>query len=284
MAENIRVYQAAKLLGITEAETIKMLGPQILKGKELNGDRGSLTVRRKAIAERNRLSLVDRDEVDALKRRLARTGKDLGEKRIHAGVVRRGETVQTPPPEPITVIVLTPETAALLSLSEYTTGAPRPARSFRVEISPPLSGLKAIHVEGAKLTPVWSRPPAAEVDLKNMLRTIVAGACELLAQKRAARPKKEPDPIGKRDAFMREEVTVKIETELSKKLRKDVSDVVSGRRGYSNVLKESIAVRAHLAKYHVGKGRKETKTVVRGPFRRGPKTGDEKARTYKVKS
>lgn len=282
MAEKkMRVFEAARILEVSESEALKLLGPQILKGAQLK-DLSPGDVRRIALSGRNRMSVVDADEVDALKRRLDRAAKNTAEVRVKPTVVRRGAKVEAPPPPKVTVIKLTTDQAALLSLQELTGKEPAPARKFRVEISPPLDGLAAIDVVARQVTPEWKKGPKSEENLTDMYRAIAFGACGLLAQQREAAPKKEPDPIAERDAYMREEITVKIQTKIATAARKAVADVISGRRGYSNVLKESIPVRAHFAKYHTGKGRTEVTPILRAAHRRGGP--GEKQRTYKVKA
>ncbi len=273
MVEKIRIYEAAKELGLSEKEVLTLLGPDIRQ----SADRESWGPR-----VRNRMSIVTRDELDALKRQIARNGKRLEQVSLGQGVVLRGERIIAEAPTAAPVIQITADMAALLSLQELTGDEPPPARKFRIEIKPPLDGLKAIDVVARQVTPEWKKGPKTEEDLSKMLRAIAFGACGILAQQKAAAPKKEPNPLGERDAYMRDEITVKIQTKISETVRRIVSDVISGRRGYSNVLCESIAVRAHFAKYHTGKGRTKVTPILRAAHRRGG-PGD-KERTYKVRS
>jgi hypothetical protein len=283
MAEKIRIYEAAQELGLSEEEAMRLLNV----GKVLFVNRDDSNWPESphndlVTVSRNRMSIVTRDEVDALKRRLDREKKKLTQISIGRGVVLRGERIVAEPPAPTPIIQITADMAALLSLQELTGDEPPPARKFRIEIKPPLDGLKAIDVVAQQVTPEWKREPKSEEDLTKMLRAIAFGACGILAQQKADAPKKEPNPLGERDAYMRDEITIKIQTKISLAVRKIVFDVISGRRGYSNVLRESIAVRAHFAKYHTGKGRAQITPILRAAHRRGG-PGD-KQRKYKVRA
>lgn len=265
----LRVYEVARDIGMENKALVELL-------------------RAAGANVHNHMSAIDSEAVDRVKRHLEKVnGPRHTERRIRPTVVRRTAKRELPP-EPVDmgpVISITRDMAALLSLTPLTGDeyAHVPGLRFRVEISPPLDGLRAIDVHFRRTKPEWSGAPP-EAELSPMFRAIAFGASHLLSAPNDApgKPRREPNPLGKRDAHMREVIEIKIKTRITAAQNRAVSDVISGRRGYSNVLKESVAVRAHWARYHTGPGGVEVKRLWRQAHRRG---GDgSKDRTYKLKS
>lgn len=181
----------------------------------------------------------------------------------------------------VPTIRITSDMAALLTLSPIAE-AVAPAETYRVTIAPAFCGLEAIEVRGSSIEGKWNKM-APNADLSHPLKNISLGACELLSKSALPRnEKKEFAPIAKTKARMHDVILVRIRTAVSDAMRALAVEVMEGRRGYSQVLAESIPVRAHLARYRVGPGRTQTALVLRAAHRRGgPGT---KQRTYVLKS
>lgn len=284
MTDKLRVYEVAKMLGKSVRETLKLLDMWRDQRYARNDD--DPIDRTRDPVDGNALSPVTEEALEVLKRRLERESKvGKAERRIHPSVIRRTDR-QDLPPDPVelpVVIAITRDMAALLSLTPLHGDERAPAIRFRVEITPPLDGLVAIDAHFRRLQAEWDREaPAAE--LYDMLKAIAFGACHLITApvdiERTKRP--EPNPLGERPARMRDVIVVKIRNKISAAQRVAVSDVISGRRGYSNVLQESIAVRAHWARYHTGPRKAETKRLWRQAHRRGGE--GTKERTYQLRS
>lgn len=181
----------------------------------------------------------------------------------------------------VPTVRLSTEIAAMLTLSPIDSATP-PASVYRVRIMPAYCGLETIDVNSADFRGTWSKGPPAGADLSQPLRNIALGACDLLTKSSIPREAKEPDPITKTQARMHDVVLVRIRTAVSDAIRAAATEVMEGRRGYSQVLAESIPVRAHLARYRVGPGRTQTVLVLRAAHRRGgPGT---RQRTYVLKT
>ncbi len=181
----------------------------------------------------------------------------------------------------VPIIQVPRDVAVMLTMSPIESATP-PAETFRVRISPEYCGLSIIDVNGTEIRGTWTKGPPAGADLSQPLRNIALGACDLLTKSSIAREAKEPDPIAKTQARMHDVVLVRIRTAVSDAIRAGAIDVMEGRRGYSQVLAESIPVRAHLARYRVGPGRTQTALVLRVAHRRGgPGT---RQRTYVLKT
>jgi hypothetical protein len=178
--------------------------------------------------------------------------------------------------EDVPAIRITADIAALLSLTPISEATP-PAVTYKVAIVPAFCRLETIEVNGDHIEGRWLKDRPA-VDLSAPLRNIALGACDLLSKSSQPREEKEPDPVGKTQARMHDVILIRIRTAVSDAMYAAATEVMEGRRGYSQVLAESIPVRAHLARYRVGPGRSQTVLILRAAHRRGgPGT---KERTY----
>ncbi len=284
MSGKIRVYEVAKEIGKSEQETLKLL-EMWREQRYPRHDDDELDKSRSVVAG-NRFTVVSVEAYEALKRKLERERQEARvERHIRPTVVRRTCNRELPPdpPELPLVIAITRDMAALFSLTPLTGDERAPAIKFRVEISPPLDGLAAIDVHFRRMSPQWEGAPPSE-ELYDFYRAIAFGACHIITAPVDIERKQraEPNPLGKREALMRDVIDVKIRTRITAAQQTAVSDVISGRRGYSNVLAESVAVRAHWARYHTGSGRAETKRIWRQAHRRGGE--GTKERTYQIRS
>lgn len=238
-------------------------------------------------------SLVDLNVLLAAKRHIV-NGADLAEVTaevlsseqtrsvVHAGSEDQEQrSVELTHEGEVPTIRLPRDIATMLTLSPIDTAIP-PAEAYRVRIVPAYCGLESIDVSASGIRGVWVNGPPAGADLSQPLCNIALGACELLTKSSIPRESKEPDPIGKTQARMHDVVLVRIRTAVSDAIRATAIDVMEGRRGYSQVLAESIPVRAHLAHYRVGPGRTQSVLVLRAAHRRGgPGT---RQRTYVLKT
>lgn len=268
MMSRLRVYEVAREIGMDNKALVALL--------QASG----------ATEVHNHMSAVGPDVVERLRRHLEKQKRPAHtESHLRPTVVRRSRKKELPP-DPVDlgpVIAITRDMAALLSLTPLTGEEEAPGLRFRIEITPALDGLRAIDVHFRRTKPEWEGA-APEAELSPMFRAIAFGACHLLSAPNdgPAKAKREPNPLGNRDAHMREVIEIKIKTRITAAQHQAVSDVISGRRGYSNVLKESVAVRAHWARYHTGPGGVEIKRLWRQAHRRGGEGAKE--RTYKLKS